>query len=277
MLVSVVIPTFNAAGTLRACLDSLLAQTWRDMEVIVVDGGSTDGTREIIEAFSPRVAAWSSEPDRGIYDAANKGIARARGEWIYILGADDRLFDATALERMAPHLREAAAEAGIVYGRVSMVDGNDETLTVIGAAWPVTRKRLDSYMSLPHQGAFHRASLFRDHGGFDLAYRTGADYEFMLRVLARGEAVFVPDVVVARCRIGGKSSSAPRHMLLLREWRRAQRQHGLANPTLRWLVAYWGALLQRAIYALVGARAGARIFDFVRAMLGKPPYWSRLR
>jgi hypothetical protein len=176
---------------------------------------------------------------------------------------------------MVPRLRDASPRNRIVYGRVEMVDGNDESLAVIGAPWPATRKRLASYMSIPHQGIFHHRSLFRDAGAFDLAYRTGADYEFMLRAVTHDDALFVPEVIVARCRVGGKSSSASQHMRLLREWRRAQRQHGYP-PTLRWLVAYAGALLQRAIYWLLGAKAGARIFDLVRAALGKPPYWSRL-
>src|SRR5258705_4079074 len=99
MLVSIVVPAFNAGATLKACLESVLRQSLQDKEIIVIDGGSTDETVEIIRDFSPRLATWSSEPDPAIYDAANKGLRCARGEWDYFLGADDLLSDNKKLVR----------------------------------------------------------------------------------------------------------------------------------------------------------------------------------
>ena len=275
MLISVVIPSFNAGATLGACLESVSRQTLQDREIIVIDGGSSDESVQIIRDFSPHLAGWSSEPDRGIYDAANKGLRRARGDWIYFLGADDLIFEDTTLERMAPHLLNALPAIRVVYGRVAMLAKDGEILAMLGAPWPESRKRLASYMSLPHQGIFHHRSLFQEHGEFDRTYRTGGDYEFLLRELVHRDAIFAGEVKVATCRTGGQSGHAPDHIKLLREWRRAQRQHGFRFPSIRWLVALLGAFLQKFLYFLLGQRTGARLFDFVRGIFGKPPYWSR--
>jgi glycosyltransferase involved in cell wall biosynthesis len=277
MLVSIIVPTFNAGATLKACLESVLCQTLQDIEIIVIDGGSADATVEIIRDFSSRLATWLSEPDHGIYDAANKGLRRAQGEWIYFLGADDLLSDNTVLERMAPYLRSGLTRSRVVYGRVAMIGKDEEVLTVLGAPWPETRKRLTSYMSLPHQGIFHHRSLFQEHGEFDPTYRTGGDYEFLLRELAHRDALFVSEVTVATCRTGGRSSRAPDYIGLVREWRRAQRQHGFRFPSVRWLVALSSAFLQNFLYLLLGQKTGAQMFDFFRRIFGKRRYWSRIQ
>lgn len=277
MLVSIIVPAYNAGATLNACLESVLRQTSRDKELIVIDGGSTDETLEIIEGFSKQLAFWSSEPDQGIYDAANKGVRRARGDWLYFLGADDQLSDKTTLERMAPYLRKAPPAVRVVYGRVAMLGIDGAVLKLLGSPWPKTRKQLASYMSIPHQGVFHHKSLFEEHGGFDLTYPTGADYEFLLRELLLRNAMFAEDTTVAICRTGGQSGrAAAAYIKLLLEWRRAQRQHGFRVPSARWLLGLLGAFLQRYLYLLLGQKAGARLFDFIRGLLGKRPYWSRI-
>jgi len=277
MLISIVIPVFNAHSTLKACLESVLRQTFQDREVIVVDGGSTDGSVDIIRSFSPFLASWISEPDSGIYDAANKGMRLARGNWIYFLGADDLFFNDTALERMAPHLRSASASVRVLYGRVAMLDKGGEVLTLMGNPWHESRRRLLSYMCIPHQGTFHHRSLFQELGEFDPTYRAGGDYEFLLRELMNRDAVFTSEITVAACRTGGRSGQAAGYIKLLREWRRAQRHHGLVFPTMRWRVALWGAFFQRFLYFVLGQKAGARLFDFVRRIFGKSPYWSRIQ
>lgn len=277
ILVSIIVPTFNAHVTLAQCLDSVIGQSLSDKEIIVVDAGSTDGTIDVIKAYEPRIDSWVSEPDRGIYDAANKGLRRVRGDWIYFLGADDLLSDNKVLDRMAPYLLEAAPAVRVVYGRVAMLGKNNDVLAVLGLPWPESRKRLGSYMSLPHQGIFHHRSLFQEHGEFDPTYRTGGDYEFLLRELINRDAIFAGEVTVASCRTGGRSGRAPDHIKLLREWRRAQRQHGFRYPSIRWLVALLGAFLQKFLYLLLGQKTGAHLFDFVRGIFGKPPYWSRLQ
>src|SRR5581483_3718628 len=113
-LITVIVPAFNARATLGRCLDSVLAQSLAAVEVLVIDGGSTDGSVPLLQEYGARLSYWVSEPDRGIYHALNKGLARARGDWIYILGADDWLWDADVFNRATLHLARAHPPSRIV-------------------------------------------------------------------------------------------------------------------------------------------------------------------
>src|SRR4051812_22785748 len=114
---SIIIPTFNARATLRECVASIEQQTFSDFEILLIDGASTDGTLALIQEIGAtyRNIRWRSEPDAGVYDAMNKGIRLARGQWLYFLGADDWLRDASVFENMEPHLN---GTADLVYGDV---------------------------------------------------------------------------------------------------------------------------------------------------------------
>src|SRR4051812_32065996 len=142
ILVSIVVPTFNARDTLKQCLDSVIGQTFPGKEIIVVDGGSTDGTIDLIKSYGPRIESWLSEPDRGVFDAFNKGIKRARGRWLYFLGSDDYLYDRDVLLRLAPCLSMDPPVARLVYGRVALVGPGGDTLALLGEPWEITRERL---------------------------------------------------------------------------------------------------------------------------------------
>jgi glycosyltransferase involved in cell wall biosynthesis len=111
--VSVIMVTFNVAATLQKCLDSIYRQTYPFLEIIVIDGGSEDGTVDILKTNSGKIAFWKSEPDTGIYDAMNKGLEYINGDWVYFLGADDELFD--DFSNLLFKLKDRSA---IYYGRV---------------------------------------------------------------------------------------------------------------------------------------------------------------
>jgi glycosyltransferase involved in cell wall biosynthesis len=172
-LISVVVPTRNAGPDIETCLGSLLAQTFGGYEVCVVDAQSTDGTLEKVRAHAGDAVTWTSEPDRGVYDAMNKGIARARGEWLYFLGADDRLHDAEAFSDVA----KAAAVSGLdlVYGDVV------EKGSGARCGGEFTLERLLFEGNLCHQAVFYHRSLFERLGGYSARYPIWADWEFNIR------------------------------------------------------------------------------------------------
>jgi glycosyltransferase involved in cell wall biosynthesis len=138
-LISVVMAVLNNAGTLERALNSVLRQELAARELIVMDGGSTDGSLEILRRHASAIAHLESAPDRGIYHAFNKALPRTRGDWIYILGADDYLWDAQAFSRMAPHLERAYPPARVVYAQANFVSARGEVLEVLGEPWD--RKR----------------------------------------------------------------------------------------------------------------------------------------
>ncbi len=272
-LISVVIATLNAARSLPRCLASLRAQTFRDFEVIVMDGGSSDGTVELLKASADVVSAWRSGPDAGLYGAWNEALALARGEWICFLGADDWLWDAGALERLAPHLRTAAPRWRVVYSQVRLVDGAGGVVEQLGEPWESFRARFRSHDCLPHPGLMHHRSLFAEFGGFDPSFGLSADYEFLLRALAKEDALFVPALTVG-AGWGGRTTSPENFVAVLRATERALRRHGLRPPALKW--AWWKLLAHAyaAVRALLGERAARRLGDLYRVLTLRRPRYS---
>jgi GT2 family glycosyltransferase len=194
-LISVVLVCRNPGPRVREALASVWSQTNVEVENIVIDGASTDGTREWLEAQRPRLGMLVSEPDTGVYDAMNKGIAAARGAWLLFLGADDRLADGV-LTRLAPVLARSAA--GIVAGEAVYEDGR---VYRPGPREAVRRNFVH------HQAAFYRRELFVTHGGFTPDLPTKADYEFNLRLLQSGVTFQTVADRVAICGCGGLSDA----------------------------------------------------------------------
>lgn len=274
-MVSVVVSVLNSAATLQKCLDSVAAQTLDSRELIVIDGGSTDGSADILKRNASRLAYWISEPDKGIYDAWNKALPHARGDWICFLGADDYLWAPDTLQRLAPTLGRAYPPIRVVYGQVALVNESDGEMQRLGEGWRTARARFGQIMSLPHTGLMHHRSLFEAHGSFDASFRIGGDYELLLRELRTGEALFVPDVVIAGMQHGGVSTDPARSLHMIREFRRAQIKQGLHRPGRHWLVAFVKAHLRVGLWRLLGNRAAPYVFDAFRLLNGKKPYWTR--
>ena len=195
-LLSIVIACRNPGPPLRAALDSVGVPPGTDCELIVVDGASTDGTREWLDLQRARLGALISEPDGGVYDAMNKGAAVARGDWVLFLGADDRL-QAGALTALAPVLR--STDAGVVVGEAAYDDGR---LYRLGAPTVAVRRNF-----VHHQAACYRRTLFATHGPFETGLRIMADYEFNLRLLNAGVKFQAVPTRTATCGSGGLSDA----------------------------------------------------------------------
>lgn len=213
MKISIITATWNCAGTVAECLASVAGQSYPDREHIVIDGASTDGTLTVLEAHRAQLAVLVSEPDRGIYDALNKGIARASGEVVGLLHADDLYADADVLARTAAAFADPAVDA--VYGDLVYVSQKD-TRRVIRhwRAGEYRPARLRWGWMPPHPTLYLRRALYERHGNFDRQYRIAADYDLILRVLSRieGRVVYLPQVLV-RMRLGGTSNRTLRHIL----------------------------------------------------------------
>lgn len=270
-LISVIIATRNAAGTLARCIESIRAQTLRDLEVIVADGASTDGTLDILRANEDLVA-WRSEPDAGIYSAWNKALSRARGEWICFLGADDWLSDPKALERLVPTLRAGGFGCRVVYSRVRWVDPAGGVVGELGEPWEHARRGLLRGSSLPQPGLMHHRTLFERHGRFDESFSVAGDYELLLRELKSQPAFYVPTLTVTMLFRG--ASARPENLYeILGETRRALALHGLRPPRLAWAYATACAWLYLRLRRLFGDRIARRAADLYRiATLRKPRY-----
>lgn len=193
-LFSIIIPTFNVAATLRACLDSIAGQTCSDFQVVLVDGASTDDTVEIAKSYSPTLGERliiHSGPDQGPYDAMNRGVELSSGSWVYFLGADDNLYAPDTLAAIATFIADHEP-SDIVYGDVIMRS------TSYRYDGPFDLDRLLFKQNICHQAIFYRRELFAGIGPYNLRYRLWADWDFNIRCFSNPALVTrYMDVVVA--------------------------------------------------------------------------------
>lgn len=193
--ISVITTTLNAAQSLEAAMASVFAQTYENVEYIVIDGGSTDSTLEIIKRHADQLRYWTSEPDAGIYDAMNKSLTKATGDWLYFLGSDDILAD--CLHKIAPALVDART---IYYGDVYMPGAHK----LYGG--PFGRYRL-MFANICHQAMFYPRDLFTRYQ-YNPKYRLLADHALNMQCCGDHSVRFsyLPVLVALYNDIGGKSS-----------------------------------------------------------------------
>lgn len=239
--VSIVVAVLNAHDTLEHCIKSIIGQTYPHKELIIIDGGSTDGSVSIIRSHENNIRYWESEPDRGVYHAWNKALARASGEWICFLGADDAFCNNRVLAELLPSLHRAAASGiRVVYGRIAREDDRGRLLARWGKPWEEIRWQMPHGMplGLPHTGLMHHCNLFRDHGLFDDSFRIAGDYELLLRELKHknSRALFVADIITVTQRVGGLADS--NSLLFHTEVLRARRKNGINRISLLWMAIH---------------------------------------
>lgn len=269
-VVSVVTVCFNAAATLEACLRSVASQTWPAIEHVVVDGASTDGTRALLERHRDRIATLISEPDRGIYDAMNKGIAAATGEFVIFLNADDAFAGPEAVAQAMAEVARAP-DAEIYYGSITVV--GPEVATRYDPPPPEGAAEEMVIGCLPHQATFARRSVFARTGGFDLQWRRHADYDWWLKMLA-DPAVRLRriDTLVASFRLGGASSDLEKGQ---------PEVFAIQNAAALYQGAEWDrrriALLQRAWLGTRTELARLREREAAERTRAAAPWWSPRR
>jgi len=206
-LVSVVTVCYNSERHLSEAMGSVLKQTYPEIEYIVIDGGSTDGTLGIIRSYEERFGdalTWISEPDSGIYDAMNKGIARASGQLVGLLNSDDA-YVLDAVERIVAAYRDRP-DAGAFYGDVDIV-GETGALVRTEVATVPPDGELPQRMPMCHQSLFVARHVYEELGPFDTSFRILADYEHVLRLRAAGVRFVHVDGAIARFRLGGACSA----------------------------------------------------------------------
>jgi glycosyltransferase len=207
MRISAITACYNSRSTIENTIQSFLRQSHPDKELLVIDGGSTDGTLEILKRFNDSAIRVISEADKGIYDAMNKGLANYVGDAIGFLNSDDAYHDETSLVKIA----EALEKSDAVYGDLDMV--RDHVTKKVVREWRAgdfTPGAFRNGWMPPHPTCYLRRGLVEKTGAFDLGYRISADYDFMLRAfeLHRPCVRYIPHVLVD-FMVGGASTSGP--------------------------------------------------------------------
>lgn len=203
-LISVIIAVFNSEAYLEQCINSVLKQNYRNFELIIIDGNSSDASISIIKKYQQDIAFWVSEPDKGIYDAWNKGLQVAKGEWIVFIGADDVLhLDAFSLYINHINAHPNRHKLEFVSSLIELVNADLSHVRIVGAQWVWNEFRVR--MSTWHVGCFHSRHFFSKYGIFDPSYKVSGDYELLLRPQSHLIASFLP-LVLVQMRTGGVSA-----------------------------------------------------------------------
>lgn len=179
-LVSIVTPSYNQSEYLEQTLQSVLNQEYPHVEYIVIDGGSTDGSTEIIKRYAHQLAYWVSEPDEGQTDAINKGFANAHGDIFAWLNSDD-LYRPGAVADVVAYFRDHP-EVGMVYGNADYIDDNGEIIGCFPAAQTDYKRLRRGYVHIPQQAAFFRARLWQMVGPLDPSFYFALDYDLWVRI-----------------------------------------------------------------------------------------------
>ncbi|QRQ99636.1 glycosyltransferase family 2 protein [Dyadobacter sandarakinus] len=207
MKVSIITVVYNGASTIRQCIDSVLMQDHPEVEYIIVDGNSTDGTQQIVVSYGDKITRFISEPDRGIYDGMNKGIKLATGTIIGILNADDFYAGSSILSEVTGLMEEKNVQG--CYGDLQYVDFFQEDK--IKRNWKSGVYKPGAFLNgwmPPHPAFFVKREVYEKWGSFRLDLGSAADYEFMLRVVHKAgiSVAYLPKVLV-KMRVGGVSNS----------------------------------------------------------------------
>ena len=195
---SIIIPTFNSAKTVQKCIESVIYQTFTNFEVLIIDGVSSDNTLQIASDFSDSRIKILSEPDKGIYDAMNKGIKLAKGSWLYFLGSDDLLYDENVLNDIQTEIHKHKVD--VIYGNVLMKPTN----RIYDGEFTYEKMQTTT---LCHQAIFYKKQIFNDFGLYNIRYKVLADHDMNLNWLFsnKHKNLFV-DRIIAQYSESGFSS-----------------------------------------------------------------------
>ena len=228
--ISIITATYNREKTVADSLSSLRQQSHGDYEHLIQDGGSTDGTLDIVRSLADERTIITNEPDEGIYDALNRGIKRASGEVIGIMHSDDFFASNSVLEKVAAVLEDRSLDGA--YGDLQYISASEPTNVIRHwKAGRYTPERLNWGWMPPHPTLYLRREVFERWGYYDTSYQIAADYDAMLRWLVRGKIklAYIPEVLV-KMRVGGESNrSLERIIRKSREDYRAIRSNGVGG------------------------------------------------
>ena len=208
MKVSIITAVYNSRDTIEDCIKSVLKQSYKDIEYVIVDGCSNDGSVEMINRYRDRIQQFISEPDRGIYDALNKGIEHANGDVIGFLHSDDFYSHDGVIDRVVKEMKSMGAES--CYGDLVYVSGvNPGRIIRYWKSKPYVKGLFERGWMPPHPTFFVKRSVYKRYGNFNNDLKVAADYELMLRFLERYgvSACYIPEVLI-NMRLGGKSNKS---------------------------------------------------------------------
>ena len=228
MKVSVITVCYNAIRGIEKTIQSVISQSHDDIEYIVIDGGSTDGTIDVIQKYRDKIAYFVSEPDGGIYDAMNKGIRMATGDVVGILNSDDFYTSDDALQKIADAFEENDIDA--TYGDIHFVNDDDLTKMVRYYSSAVFKRSFMRFGLMPAHPSFYcKREVYEKYGAFDTSYRIAADFENLLRLIFihRIKMLYIPKDFVTMRTGGASTAGFASRRKIMREHLQAMKKNGV--------------------------------------------------
>jgi glycosyltransferase involved in cell wall biosynthesis len=255
--VSIITVCYNRVDSIEKTIQSVLNQTYSNIEYIVIDGGSDDGTVDIIKKYQQNIAFWVSEKDAGISDAFNKGLAKVSGEIVGIINSDD-CYAAYTVEQVV-NVFATNPGFGFVFGDQLFVDQHGNILFTQKGDPGYQRIIKYEMPSIPHPTVFVRSQIYQECGGFDKLYQTAMDYEFLLRIYKHGFKGYYLPQVLAYMRLSGESDI--NYIRGYRESRKISIRYGYNKP-IAWVRYYYKCVktFTRKRFEKTGMQSLVRLF-----------------
>ncbi|AXB58505.1 glycosyltransferase family 2 protein [Flavobacterium fluviale] len=229
MRVTIITVCYNRKSTIEQAIKSVLEQDYNDIEYIIVDGNSSDGTKEIIESYKDKLSQYISEPDKGMYDAINKGLKLATGDVIGLMHSDDEFYDKNAISKIAARFNFDPSIDGVYGDGVYVSNDKNERLirNRIGGVFSL-KKIKEGWLPL-HPTVYLKKNIIDKNGLYNLDFKIASDTEFLLRYLYKYEIrMSYINSYIVKMRMGGMSTSFKRAFEVLKEDYRIYKFHGLA-------------------------------------------------
>jgi glycosyltransferase involved in cell wall biosynthesis len=226
MKISIITVCYNSSKTIEETIFSVANQTYKNIEYIIVDGNSKDNTLAVIKKYENKVSKWISEPDKGLYDAMNKGIEMASGDLIGILNSDDTFNSNTVIEEIFNFHKQNNIEASV--GNIMQHKENGKIVRLYSSKFWSPEKLKIGFMP-PHPSIFFKKELFDKFGNYDLGFKIGADYELITRFFLKNKIIWkYSGITTTAMLVGGLSSSgASSYKLITEEIQKALSMNGV--------------------------------------------------
>ena len=230
MKISIITSVYNNKDTVSETIESVLSQSYGDIEYIVIDAASTDGTVDIIKQYEDRISSFVSEPDNGIYDGLNKGIALATGNVIGFLHSDDLYQHNNVIEMIAEAFKNYQVDS--VFGDLTYVNNKDTSKVIrYWKSGDFSLKKLHRGWMPPHPTFFVKRIVYEKYDAFDTSFKIAADYDIILRFLGKHQVTthYIPEVLI-KMRVGGESNKGLKNIFQkTKDDLRAMKNNGVGN------------------------------------------------
>lgn len=273
-MITIITSTFQAVNDLPITAASIRSQAYKNIQWIIADGGSSDGTVEWIQKNLDVVSDWFSSSDQGIYDAWNKALPLIKGEWVQFLGAGDELYSPDTLYHLSGILAKAHPQHEIVYGGVKFVSGADRSIVqsrMIDWAHMKSRWELMRPMLPVHPEVFHHRQLFDNGEKFDLRFKIAGDSHFLLRSILRKPPLFAP-IFIDKMLVGGSSAQLKNSLIVLKEISQLNQDLGIKPPLGVTIISYLRAYLRHYLSLnMIPRWLVVALTNFIRVLRGRKP------